>query len=459
MTGRIGHAFRTLACLGFALTMPRAAEADLLYFRRGGAVQLPCKREGSRLILDAPGGPVAFEADDFRSILPGGDPASEWPARFAEARAAGNDRLLAAAWWALENGLTIEATSTLRSIHVSDPGHEPTAALVRTLDTIEPPLPDPIPVGISDAFSGAFRTARSPHFVLHHQGEDAEATARLGVLERVYTSYFLIFAGQGIVLERPRHRLPAVLFAKQADYVAFLKRENAGAFATTQGYYHPSRKVVVAFDPRDLPAIRTRRAAIDAHPSDRDAVRLALLLDLERLAIGLGVAAHEAIHQLVADTSLAPRPDSFPTWLHEGLAAQFEVIRGGRWAGVGRSNDLRLPDWRALLPAPRLAPLVRDDRFGRGYRRDLYAEAWSLVYFLRKTHPAEFTRFLDLLRSPTPEPLDDLRSLRLFRTCFADDLSILEGEWHRFMRSVTTPLDPRPAAKPGRPSQIEVSRD
>lgn len=462
--------FLLVALFGTIPAVSDLARADLLYFKKGGAVQLPCRRDGSRLILDAPGGPLTFEADDFRLIVPGGDPAAEWPSRLEAARTSGNDRLLSAAWWALENGLTPEATATLRAVHSADPSHEPTATLVRTLDSVEPRLPDPDAGQLPDGITRGFRTARSPHFLLHYRGDEAEATARLDLLERVYTSFFLTFAGQGIVLGPPPHRLTAVVFATQAEYVEFLKRENAGAFATTQGYYHPSRDAVFSFDARDLPSIRSRREAIDRDLARTaslplpaglcsDLARRSLILDLERLSLELGVAAHETIHQLVTDARLVPRHDAFPTWLHEGLAAQFEVIRGGRWAGVGRSHDLRLPDWRALRPSPRLAPLVRDEGFGQGYRKDLYAEAWSLVYFLRKTRATDFTRFLDLLRSPSPEPRDDLQTLALFRTCFGDDVSILEGEWHRFMRSVTTPLESGPSAPRGLPAQIQRGLD
>jgi hypothetical protein len=127
-------------------------------------------------------------------------------------------------------------------------------------------------------------------------------------------------------------------------------------------------------------------------------------------------------------------------WLHEGLAAQFEVVRGGRWAGVGRANDLRLADWRSVRPAPRLAPVVRDDGFGRGYRRDLYAEAWALVYFLRKTRPAEFGRYLDLLRSPGDDRTEG-HAVDTFRACFGGDLSALESEWHGYLQPLSTSLE------------------
>ncbi len=74
------------------------------------------------------------------------------------------------------------------------------------------------------------------------------------------------------------------------------------------------------------------------------------LLDLDWRASDLGLAAHEMVHQLMADSGLVPRHDAFPNWLHEGFAAQFELIRGGRWAGISRANDLRLPDWRGCNP-------------------------------------------------------------------------------------------------------------
>ena len=146
----------------------------------------------------------------------------------------------------------------------------------------------------------------------------------------------------------------------------------------------------------------------------------------------------------MTESGLAPDPGDFPLWLHEGFAAQFEVIRGGRWAGVGRAHDLRLPDWRSAGPPAALEPLIRDDGFGHGYRRDLYARCWSLVYFLRKTRPREFSAYLDLLRLPDPDPRledDPSRFEWAFRSAFGDDLRALESEWHAFIDKTRTPLE------------------
>src|SRR5262249_55027210 len=169
-----------------------------------------------------------------------------------------------------------------------------------------------------------------------------------------------------------------------------------------------------------------------------------LLLELDWRAIDLGTAAHEMIHQMAGDSGLVTRHDAFPHWLHEGLAAQFEVIRGGRWAGISRAHDLRLPDFRRVQNPLKLERLVRDAGFGRGYQRDLYAQAWALVYYLRTERPREFLTFLDFLRGPTDRGtaagVGD-RVAGAFGRAFGADLDQIEKEWRRFMESVRTPLE------------------
>ncbi len=171
-----------------------------------------------------------------------------------------------------------------------------------------------------------------------------------------------------------------------------------------------------------------------------------MLLDLEWRSIDLGTAAHEMIHQLANDSGLVRQHDAFPVWLHEGLAAQFEVIRGGRWAGISRAHDLRLPDWRRLQGPIPLERLVRNAGFGHGYQRDLYAQAWALVYFLRTQHPQQFLTFIDLLRSPSPASESPAsaggdRVFDAFQRAFGADLEMLDGKWRKFMATVMTPLE------------------
>ena len=141
---------------------------------------------------------------------------------------------------------------------------------------------------------------------------------------------------------------------------------------------------------------------------------------------------------------------------------QFEVVRGGRWAGIGRAHDIRLTDWRNLTSPPPLDPLIRDRGFGRGYQRDPYVQAWALVYFLRARRSGQFVTFLDLLRNPSPaaDPRAEAPTTHFdaFRRAFGADLDTLEREWHEFLREAATPLERHDPDGPPNPRQSTSRR-
>ena len=431
-----------------ALVACGSATAELVYFAMGGVAQLPAEIVGDRVELDTPGGPLSFPRSDFLAIVPGHRPLDDWAARRDLASRDGSvASRFAAAWWALENGLTDEASAGLGELRGVAPAHGPTARAVAAIDRLALACPDPDLEPLRGRLRPLrFREARGPHVVLLHQHDEAEASERLDVIERVVKTFHIALAAQGIELLTPSRKLVSVYFAERRDYVESLKKLESQAFDDTQGYYHPVLGAVFAFDARSTAEHQARRRGVanrkTAGVVPSELARLQLLLDLDRRSRNLGIVAHETVHQLTNEGGLAPRFDDFPIWLHEGLAAQFEVIRGGRWAGLGRAHDLRLPDWRAIRPAPRLVPLIRDVGFGRGYRQDVYAESWALVYFLRKTRPREFVGFLDLLRVPRAEATTRPdRVFEAFRSSFGADLAKLEMEWHAYLADLKTPLE------------------
>jgi hypothetical protein len=472
------------------------ARADLLYFEKGGQVQAPAVVDGNRVVIELPGETIEFRREDFRKILPGFSPEREWESRRKPARSVALQGRYDSIWWAIENGLAEEAAAEIRELHATEPNHAPSARMATALNKLARPCADPESSAFRKALGISTSVTRGPHVLLLHQQIEAEAVERIALLERVMTSYYLFFAAQGIELKVPDRRLIFAWFADQQDYLTFLRSQHAEAFLTTRGYYHPTWNAVVTYDARSSESQRDAldtaqahreelkqfRARIDRIPPraklrvtltgesartlgrtealamserlEREVRREELLLDLERRAIDEGTAAHEMIHLLAANSGLLPRHGAFPVWLQEGLAMQFEVIRSGRWAGIGRASDLRLPDWRRIHPPPALERLIRDTGFGRGYQRDLYAQAWSLVYFLRTQRSAQFLTFIDLLRSPDARfselaPSD--RSMIIFQRAFASDLDLLERDWHEFMAALKTPLErhqPEPGVSP-----------
>jgi len=466
----------------------RTGKSELIYFRKGGEAQLPARIEGNHVVLSMPDGEIQLPRAEIHKIVPGFWPRAEWETRRQSPLPASFEARVARVQWAIENGLTTEVAAELRELHALDPKHQPTARMAAILARLDQPCSDPKFVRFQSALGIETKLARGPHVILLHQHSETEAEERIALLERIITGYYLAFAGQGLELTVPRTRLVSVWFADQKDYLAFLHSEGADAFATTRGYYHPTWKAVVTFDARSTEPQRSARTKLESKRDEihrygemvdqaparsRLKIKLAdepartvgrpeakallarvgdditcetMLLDLDRRSVDLGTAAHEMIHQLAVDSRLVPQHDMFPVWLHEGLASQFEVIRGGRWAGISRAHDLRMPDWRRLPSPLRLERLIRDAGFGRGYQRDLYAQAWALVYFLRIQKSGQFLTFIDLLRTPrlegqsnTAAPGD--RVFDAFQRAFGADLNGLDDEWHKFMKTVLTPLE------------------
>ena len=173
---------------GFAV---RTCRSELIYFHKGGEAQLPATIEGTRIILALPDGKVELTRDDIRKIVPGFWPAAEWEPRRRQVRASSAEARFAAAWWAIENGLTTEVVAELREIHALDPKHLPTARMTAVLDRLDEPCIDPDFDRFQKALGIETRVARGPHVILLHQHSDAEADERIALLERVITGYHL----------------------------------------------------------------------------------------------------------------------------------------------------------------------------------------------------------------------------------------------------------------------------
>ena len=415
------------------------ASGDLLYFKAGGRIQAPATIEEGHVRVQTPVGTYQFLETDFSKIVAGHDPEREWPNRRQAALVGDAGARLSAAWWALENGLIPECVAMLREARRITPSDIEAARLGGLVDRLDRPCPDRDTRSLRSALVVACREARSAHVLLLHQHDPTEAKSRIDVLENVVIAFYLWFGFHGVELPTPGEKLLAVYLRDREPYAAFLETQNARAFRSTFGYYHPTYQAVVAYDLRPSPS---SARSVQQRPTEGDSGRLRLLRECEVRAFDIGTAAHEMIHLAVSVSGLDRDPRRLPLWFHEGLATQFEVVRGGRWAGISRAHDLRLPDWRAIPTPPPLIPLLRDVGFGRGYDRGLYAESWALVDFLRKTRPKAVLNFIDMLRNPDNREVGNVdRAVDRFRQAFGDDLPSLEAEWHRFTTALKTPLD------------------
>jgi hypothetical protein len=426
---------RRTAVLLIGIVAAGASRAGELEFRDGLRVEVPFRVEGEVVRIEGPDRSYAFRRGDFRTMDPAGGVQAEWARRLADSETGTAEDRHAGVIWALRHGLTREGVEALEHAAEADPSHGPTARLARVARGLEAPCPDPSEWPDIPASPPAFRSSRSDHLVMLHQATASEAEARLRVLEDVLATYYLLLADLDLRLNLPRQRLVVVWFAQRADYQAFLRREHAGAFLETEGYYHPTRHFMAFFDQRSTERAVRVRASLASRGTRRtsDTERLALLEAFRRERGELGTAAHELVHALVRDSGLAPRHETIPVWLHEGLAMQFEVVRDGRWAGVGQPHPARLDDWsRSVGRSARLARVASDADYGRGFNLALYTQAWALVRFLWTDRPETFVALLDQLRAPRLDDRDPgaIAAASLGSASMRDP-DTLDREWHR----------------------------
>jgi hypothetical protein len=276
----------------------------------------------------------------------------------------------------------------------------------------------------------ALRVAQSGSIVFLHAVPDPEAEAWLHELDRVVQAFDQEMARLGVAIAPRGVRVVLARLGRRDDYLEFLRREGAQAYRSSQGYFHPvdGFVVVAASEGEPATAQRMRELSDAGQKRELDALRA------ENLRRDLGTAAHELIHALVRASGLASSVASWPRWLHEGLAMQFEVVIDGRWAGLppDAPNPTRADAWRRLEPKPRLVPLVRDEGFSAGYQPARYAAAWSLVAWLRIKHPREFGALIQALETQAREPAAR-RSERWLRERIGPDLAVAETQWHDYM--------------------------
>jgi hypothetical protein len=404
---------------------PVATSAEEIELRSGARFQVPVEADGSTVSIRVGREVFRLPSSDVRIIGRGGLPEDQWPVRREKAlRGTSRDRF-AAAWWAMEHGLTSESESMLRRTHADDPSLEIASRLVRVSDRLSATSRPPEPGRLESLRPLNLKQSESEHILLFHHVSEGNAAERLALMEQVLRTFYLTFTGLGFDLRMPREKLLAVCFSAEADYSEFLRNADAGTLTNTRGYYHPTLHLTVTFD--------TSPDRLDRSDS------AAMVREIDRRRVEFGTLAHELIHQLVAESRLAPRYESFPIWLHEGLAMQFETVRDGRWTGLDPINDTRLAHWHACRSVPRLAPLLHEVGFGHGYNSDRYAQAWGLLACLRVRHPSAFVAVLDAARLPDDLPWAD-RSDRLTSALLRAtslDLLPLEQAWRSYLRTLS----------------------
>jgi hypothetical protein len=266
----------------------------------------------------------------------------------------------------------------------------------------------------------SFEVVRTEHYVLCTDAgrKFAEWTGRL--LERLYVGFEEEWTKAGVELVEAPFPLPVLLFAREADYREYARRD-VGSVPVDMGYYSSLTNRV---------ALRDLTPASNRNPDS----------DLSKIVSPANVTTlvHEATHQLAFNRGLHVRLADNPMWLTEGVAMYFEspdLRNSAGWKTTGNVNRTRIQRFRDYARNRRqpdsLETLVRSNgRFAKpDTAADAYAEGWLLVHFLRHKHPEEYVAFLKTLAAKRPLDIGtDEDRLAAFRAAFGEDLSKLDKE-------------------------------
>ena len=310
----------------------------------------------------------------------------------------------------------------------------------------------------------------SEHYVLLHdtsankvgKRQQSRAETRLELLERVYESYFMKFALDGVVLDPPKERMMIVLFGEESDFLRY-STQLEPELASAAGFWSPGDNVGVFYDQgsneliKDLEKtnseLKTEKQRALGTAASRDVAHLSntfnLLVKILKEEMDIEVVSHEATHQLAGNTGLLPRGKVALRWAHEGLASYFETSTDAAWGGIGAINDRRLQSYRRILKDPRrnsIEFLVSDTLFdSAGTNRDAvdaYGQAWALTHYLMEN---KFEKLAEYYRRTSEidtnrEGIPRAELLQIFVGVFGD-LDRLDRDWRLYMSSLKTDMD------------------
>ena len=282
---------------------------------------------------------------------------------------------------------------------------------------------------------------RSQHFeLIASDGLWSESVSRK--LETFYSAFFDRLAADGFDVRPPiAARLVWIAFDSRADFDRYVAMSECVNLAWLDCFYS-GRTNRVAVIRRDV--VESNRGAGEALAADSSRDTDSPMAALAALAPDVGVGGdwfvpvrHEAAHQLSFNCGLLTRGVTYPLWVSEGLATNFEL-------GLptdGGVNNARRDCVRQCVRSGQAVPL--DELIGATCVQGssakclrTYGFAWAFFRFAYQRHREEFKRYLAALAEKRADCGDRATRLRAeFDRAFGP-LDRIEPEWSQFVRGI-----------------------
>jgi len=303
---------------------------------------------------------------------------------------------------------------------------------------LEPTLAKELAIKVLTLMPAGSKSIATDHFVVCYNTSDVYARWNADLYEKLFNAFYRFWKAKGVELTPPRFPMVALVFESQKDYIDYASKEFAGA-QNTIGYYHQTTNRLASYDLTGIQALNASKTQMRTELINQIVSRPGA----ERT---IATIFHEACHQISFNSGLQVRLGDNPLWLSEGIATFFEspdLSSQNVWGGIGKLNKHNFVNLANYLPDRKkdsLELLLLDDsRLRNGETMaSTYAEAWGLTYYLIKSKPKDFVKYLAATREKPPGSRSTPKDrMELFRRCFGEDLAKIDKDFIKFMQVQT----------------------
>jgi hypothetical protein len=290
---------------------------------------------------------------------------------------------------------------------------------------------------LTEELPSGFKIHSTKHYLICYNTSQDYAQWVGALYERLFSAFNNYWTRRGFELHEPEFPLVALVFDSQASYARHARHELGEGAASIIGYYSLKTNRVTMYDLTGLEEFRGGGRS--------SAARINQILSQPRAERTVATIVHEATHQIAFNSGLQVRYADIPFWVSEGIAIYFETpdLQSSKgWRNIGGVNRLNLLNFRKSLagrPADALETLLTDDKRFRdpATMSASYGEAWALNYFLIRTRSEQYVKYLQQMAEQSPlVPVSADERLAQFKAVFGGDLTSLDAEFVRYMRSV-----------------------
>ena len=275
-----------------------------------------------------------------------------------------------------------------------------------------------------------FQKSETKHYAILSDCSPQDIAMVGTLLEATYVKYHEVCDSLGWKPNLLRHKLVAVLFRDQRNFNDFAMQVDKVNKSWVMGYYSPLADRLVFFKSDSAADVKKVMADLNAQTKQVQEIGAAqkspgqalrpnqevehaqtqLAAEKDRIqdsteAIFVSTAVHEAAHQLFFHTDIQRPGVTYPLWLAEGLATNFETERTDIQFGYHVDNWRRRDAFKLAWEKDGLVPLeimLTQERFSDGTNSaeaiaDFYAQSYVFTNWLMRERPTELRLYLESL--------------------------------------------------------------